>query len=194
MSDPGDEFFFACVFEYERSQAGDTNRRFLYVFCQDLTKWIALCSPCQAASSSSVGMKKLRELKEFVAVEGKDRLDSELACLEMYCDKWAKRLTCLWKWVDGHWRHQNCDMLCWGCWFHQRSKRRRAGVKCSSVCCMAAIESYVTLVLFFLAALSPYCSALVLHARPGVWSAAPSRTMHLPRSPSWRRKCSLWKT
>ena len=35
-------------------------------------------------------MKKLRELKEFVAVEGKDRLDSELpwkACLEMYCDK-----------------------------------------------------------------------------------------------------------
>ena len=78
MSDPGDEFFFACVFEYERSQAGDTNRRFLYVFCQDLTKWIALCSPCQAASSSSVGMKKLRELKEFVAVEGKDRLDSEL--------------------------------------------------------------------------------------------------------------------
>ena len=78
MSDPGDEFFFACVLEYERSQAGDTNRRFLYVFCQDLTKWIALCSPCQAASSSSVGMKKLRELKEFVAVEGKDRLDSEL--------------------------------------------------------------------------------------------------------------------
>ena len=77
MSDPGDEFF-VCVFEYERSQAGDTNRRFLYVFCQDLTKWIALCSPCQAASSSSVGMKKLRELKEFVAVEGKDRLDSEL--------------------------------------------------------------------------------------------------------------------
>ena len=70
--------FFACVFEYERSQAGDTNRRFLYVFCQDLTKWIALCSTCQAASSSSVGMKKLRELKEFVAVEGKDRLDSEL--------------------------------------------------------------------------------------------------------------------
>ena len=49
-----------------------------FVFCQDLTKWIALCSPCQAASSSSVGMKKLRELKEFVAVEGKDRLDSEL--------------------------------------------------------------------------------------------------------------------
>ena len=38
-------------------------------------------------------------------------------------------------------------------------------MKCSSVCCMAAIESYVTLVSFFLAALSPYCSAFVLHVR-----------------------------
>ena len=60
------------------SMSGSSKSKRWHVFCQDLTKWIALCSPCQAASSSSVGMKKLRELKEFVAVEGKDRLDSEL--------------------------------------------------------------------------------------------------------------------
>ena len=48
------------------------------VICQDNTKWVALCSRCQAASSSSAGTEKLMALKELLAVEGQDRLASEL--------------------------------------------------------------------------------------------------------------------
>ena len=57
MSDPGDEFFLPVSLNTNAVRQVTRIDVFLYVFCQDLTKWIALCSPCQAASSSSVGMK-----------------------------------------------------------------------------------------------------------------------------------------
>ena len=39
---------------------------------------MALCSRCQAASSSTAGTEKLRALKQLLALEGKDRLASEV--------------------------------------------------------------------------------------------------------------------
>ena len=49
---------------------------FFVCVCQDLTKWIALCSPCQAAPSQSAGMKKLQQLKEILVEEGRERVTS----------------------------------------------------------------------------------------------------------------------
>ena len=51
---------------------------FFVCVCQDLTKWIALCSPCQAAPSQSAGMKKLQQLKEILVEEGRERVQQEL--------------------------------------------------------------------------------------------------------------------